>query len=163
MLSDGDHIRNLLGSYCRLIDAGDFEALGRLFAGATVCTEDGAVVAAGAEQVARLYAGTTLRHEDGTPMTQHVVANTVLEQVDEDTMRATSSYVVLQATDSLSLQAIATGTYRDTFVRAKGPEGWRYAERRFSLRHTGDLTQHLSERLATPLSGTSLVTPGVHR
>lgn len=145
MLSDGDHIRNLLGTYCRLIDAGDFDAVGRLFADATLCTEDGTVVATGAEQIAALYAGTTRRHDDGTPLTQHVVANTVLEPISEDTVRGTSNYVVLQATSSLPLQAIATGSYIDTFVRSG--EAWRFAERRFTLGRTGDLSQHLATSL----------------
>ncbi|MCL2543199.1 MAG: nuclear transport factor 2 family protein [Nocardioidaceae bacterium] len=148
MLSDGDLIRNLLGLYCRLIDAGDFAAVGRLFAAATVCTEDGSVVAAGADQVARLYADTTRRHADGTPMTQHVVANTVLEPLDEDTIRALSSYVVLQATDSLPLQPIVTGSYVDTFARTDGPVGWRFAERRITMGRAGDLSQHLGGALA---------------
>lgn len=144
MLSDGDHIRNLLGAYCRLIDAGDFDGVGRLFSGATLCDEEGRVLAAGAEQVARLYAGMTRRHDDGTPMTQHVVANTVLEPVDEDTVRATSAYVVLQATASLPLQPIITGTYLDTFARTSGHEGWRFVERRFGVGRAGDLSQHLA-------------------
>lgn len=145
MLSDGDHIRNLLGTYCRLIDAGDFDAVGRLFAEATLCTEDGTVVATGADQIAGLYATTTRRHADGTPLTQHVVANTVLEQLTPDTIRATSNYVVLQATESLPLQPIATGSYIDTFAR--GGDGWRFAERRFTLGKLGDLSQHLNTSL----------------
>ncbi|MGN6160834.1 MAG: nuclear transport factor 2 family protein [Marmoricola sp.] len=146
MLSDGDHIRNLLGTYCRLIDAGDFDAVGALFAEATLCTEDGTVVARGSSEIAALYAGTTRRHDDGTPLTQHVVANTVLDVVDDASIRATSNYVVLQATPSLPLQPIATGSYVDTFVREESA-GWRFAERRFTLARTGDLSQHLATSL----------------
>jgi len=145
MLSDGDQIRNLLGTYCRLIDAGDFDSVGRLFADATLCTEDGAVIATGAQEVAALYAAMTRRHEDGTPLTQHVVANTVLEQLTHDTIRASSNYVVFQATASLPLQPIATGKYVDTFVQ--GDAGWRFAERRFTLGRLGDMSQHLSTSL----------------
>lgn len=147
MLSDGDHIRNLLGTYCRLIDAGDFDGVGRLFADATLCTEDGTVVAAGAEEIAALYAATTRRHDDGTPLTQHVVSNTVLEPLTHASIRATSAYVVFQATATLPLQPIATGNYVDTFARTD--EGWRFAERRFTLGKLGDLSQHLT----TPLQG----------
>lgn len=143
MLSDGDHIRNLLGTYCRLIDAGDFDGVGRLFAGATLCTEDGTVVATGAEEIAALYQATTRRHDDGTPLTQHVVANTVLELLTHNTMRATSDYVVLQATESLPLQPIVTGSYIDTFAHSDD-SGWHLAERRFTLGRLGDLSQHLS-------------------
>lgn len=145
MLSDGDQIRNLLGTYCRLIDAGDFDGVGRLFAEATLCMEDGTVVATGAEEIARLYAGTTRRHEDGTPLTQHVVSNTVLEPLAPDSIRATSAYVVFQATPSLPLQSIATGRYVDTFARTE--QGWRFAERRFTLGKLGDLSQHLATAL----------------
>lgn len=144
MLSDGDHIRNLLGTYCRLIDSGDFDAVGRLFADATLCTEDGTVIATGAQEIAALYAAMTRRHADGTPLTQHVVANTVLEQLTHDTIRATSNYVVFQATESLPLQPIVTGSYVDTFVNAGE---WRFAERRFTLGKSGDLSQHLATSL----------------
>ena len=146
MLSDGDHIRNLLGTYCRLIDAGDFDGVGRLFADATLCTEDGTVVATGASEIAALYASTTRRHDDGTPLTQHVVANTVLEPLTHDAVRATSNYVVFQATATLPLQPIATGSYVDTFARV-GESGWRFAERRFTLGKLGDLSQHLTTSL----------------
>jgi len=145
MLSDGDHIRNLLGTYTRLIDAGDFDGVGRLFADATLCTEDGTVVATGATEIARLYAGTTRRHEDGTPLTQHVVANTVLEPITAEAIRATSNYVVFQVTPTLPFQPIAAGSYIDTFVRTES--AWRFAERRFTLGRTGDLSQHLATSL----------------
>ena len=141
MLSDGDQIRNLLGSYCRLIDAGDFDGVGGLFADADLCTEDGTVIASGARAAADLYAGTTRRHHDGTPLTQHLVANTVLETITPDSIRATSTYVVFQVTDTLPLQPIVTGTYVDTFVRTA--RAWRFAERRFTLGRLGDLSQHL--------------------
>jgi 3-phenylpropionate/cinnamic acid dioxygenase small subunit len=145
MLSDGDHIRNLLGTYCRLIDAGDFDGVGELFADASLCTEDGTAIARGAVEIAALYAGMTRRHDDGTPLTQHVVANTVLEEIDDRTIRGTSNYVVFQATESLPLQPIVTGSYVDTFNRTGAT--WRFAERRFTMGRTGDLSQHLATSL----------------
>ncbi|HSV41770.1 MAG TPA: nuclear transport factor 2 family protein [Nocardioidaceae bacterium] len=144
MLTDGDVIRNLLASYCRHIDAGDFDAVGQLFARGKVCDESGTVLATGAAEVAALYGSTTRRHEDGTPMTQHLVANTLLEPVDDDHVVATSTYVVLQATPDLPLQPIITGTYVDTFVRTSGDERWRFAERRFGVGRVGNLSQHLT-------------------
>ena len=144
MLTDGDVIRNLLGTYCRLVDTGDFDAVGRLFADARVCDESGAVLATGAEEVAALYASITRRYDDGTPMTQHLVANTVLDPVDAERAVATSTYLVLQATPELPLQPIVTGTYVDTFVRVPGEERWRFAERRFGIGRTGDVSRHLT-------------------
>lgn len=142
-LSDGDRIRNLLGAYCRLVDAGDFAGVGELFAHATLRDESGTVIATGAEEVEALYAGTTRRHEDGTPLTQHVIANTVFD-VDSgpDGAVATSAYVVLQAAPGLPLQPVITGSYVDTFARVDG--AWRFTDRRFSVGRTGDLSHHLT-------------------
>lgn len=150
MLSDGDHIRNLLGSYCRLIDAGDFEAVGELFAEGRLCAEDGTVFATGVREVAGIYAAMTRRHEDGTPLTQHIVANTILDPITTDEIRATSNYVVFQVTATLPLQPIVTGTYVDTFVRAGA--GWRFAERRITLGRLGNLTEHLLQPTAEEAS-----------
>ncbi len=142
-LTDGDRVRGLLGTYCRLIDAGDFAGVGALFAHATLHDEAGNVVATGAAEVKALYAATTRLHADGTPGTQHIVANTVLEEGGgADKLVATSAYVVLQATPELPLQPVITGSYVDTFVRVDGE--WRFAERRFSIGRAGDLSHHLT-------------------
>lgn len=148
VLTDGDLIRNLLASYCRLIDGGDFEAVGRLFADARICDETGTVLATGADEVTALYSSTTRKHADGTPLTQHLVVNTELEPVDDDRVVASSRYVVLQATPDLHLQPIITGSYRDTLVR--GTAGWRFEERRVGVGRLGDLSHHLTFQLAEP-------------
>ena len=142
-LTDGDRIRSLLGTYCRLIDAGDFAGVGALMARAVLCTEDGTPIATGADEVARLYAGLVRLHEDGTPGTQHVVANTVFDEPQADgSVRATSTYLVFQATPAVPLQPILTGTYADTFAQDDG--GWHFTERRFGIGRSGLLDQHLT-------------------
>lgn len=141
-LSDGDHIRSLLGTYCRLIDAGDFAGIGQLMADAVLTTEDGTVIATGADEVAALYGGIVVLHEDGTPGTQHVVVNTTLEEIDGGSIRAQSAYVVFQAVPELPLQPVVTGSYVDTFET--GSTGtWHFVERRFSIGRSGNLTHHL--------------------
>lgn len=145
MLSDGDQVRSLLGRYCHLIDAGDFDGLGTLMADAALCTEDGTPIARGAEAIADLYRGLVTLHADGTPGTQHVVANTDLTEASDTSgvITARSSYVVLQALPDLPLQPIVTGTYVDTFAR--NDEGkWRFVERRFSIGRAGNLDHHLA-------------------
>lgn len=142
-LTDGDHVRGLLGRYCQLIDAGDFAAVGALMAHAVLCTEDGTPVAAGAAEVEKLYAGLVVLHDDGTPGTQHVVANTVLSDGPNETITARSAYVVLQAVGDLPLQPIVTGSYSDTFDR--GADGqWRFRERRFGIGRAGTFEHHLA-------------------
>lgn len=143
-LSDGDRVRSLLGTYCHLIDAGDFVGIGRLMADATLRTLDGTTIATGAVEVEALYAGLVLLHDDGTPGTQHVVANTAFDEpADDGSLRATSSYVVLQATADLPLQPIVTGTYVDTFDQDRTGR-WRFRERRFGIGRQGTLAHHLT-------------------
>lgn len=139
-LTDGDHIRGLLGTYCRLIDAADFAGVGQLMAEAVLMTEDGTPIATGADEVAALYAGIVTVHDDGTPGTQHVVANTSLEELDGGAIRARSAYLVFQAVSGLPLQPVITGSYVDTFEPSGG---WHFVERRFSIGRSGDLTHHL--------------------
>jgi hypothetical protein len=141
-LTDGDHIRSLLGTYCRLIDAGDFTGLGQLMADAVLMTDDGTVIATGAAEVAALYGAIVTLHDDGTPGTQHVVANTSLEEIDGGAIRARSAYVVFQAVPELLLQPVVTGSYVDTFT-PESSGGWRFAERRFGIGRSGDLSHHL--------------------
>jgi hypothetical protein len=149
-LTDGDHIRGLLGTYCRLIDAGDFAGLGALMAGATLRTEDGTTVATGSAEVTALYTDLVRIHEDGTPMTQHLVANTVFRDPPGDgPVTATSSYVVLQATPELRLQPVIAGTYVDTFA-PDATGRWHFTERRFGIGRAGDLSHHLTTAIGEP-------------
>ena len=142
VLSDGDRIRNLLGAYCELVDAGDHAGVGALFGDEGVlAADDGTVIARGGEAIADFYARTTKRH-GGSPRTKHIVANTVLEPGDDGSVVARSSFLVLQATTELPLQPIIAGRYVDRFA-PDGAGGWRWAERRF----TADLVGHLSHHL----------------
>lgn len=145
MLTDADRIRNLLGTYCERIDAGDFDGVGALFAhGSLAAGEDGLPFCRGAIEVADFYRAGTQLHE-GSPRTKHVVADTVLEEPGVDgTVVVRSSYVVLQAVDGLPLQPIIAGRYRDTFGRDE-LDAWCFVERRFFVDLVGDLSHHLAD------------------
>jgi hypothetical protein len=147
VLSDGDLLRNLLGRYCDLMDAGDWEGVGALFAGGRLASDDGTVLAAGAEDVARFYREGTRLH-GWSPRTKHLVTNTVITlRHDGDEAEVRSSYLVLQAVEGvLALQPIITGRYVDTFVRIAAGE-WGWQERRFAVDLMGDLSEHLVYRL----------------
>jgi 3-phenylpropionate/cinnamic acid dioxygenase small subunit len=144
-MTDEDAIRNLLGRYCELIDGGDFDGVGALFADGALADEHGNELARGPAAVAAFYTAGTKLH-DGSPRTKHLVTNTVID-IDEDGRGATarSSYLVLQATAVTPLHPMITGGYRDRFERAG--RGWRFAERRFSVDLVGDLSQHLNYEL----------------
>ncbi|HLY33932.1 MAG TPA: nuclear transport factor 2 family protein [Jatrophihabitantaceae bacterium] len=139
-MSDADAIRNLLGTYCELMDAADWPGVGSLFASADLAGPDGTVVASGAAAVQAMYERGTKLY-DGSPRTRHITANSVID-VDGDDATARSSYVVFQAVDGLPLQPIITGRYRDAFVRDGA--SWRFAQRQFFVDHVGDLSHHLT-------------------
>lgn len=144
MLSDTDRIRNLLGRYCELIDAGDFDGVGALFAAGGLAAGDGPPFVSGAAAVAAFYRAGTKLH-DGSPRTKHLVLDTVFEEPGIDgTVVVRSSYVVLQATGGLALQPIIAGRYVDTFGR-DAEDGWCFIERRFHVDLVGDLSHHLAD------------------
>lgn len=143
LLGPGDQVRNLLGSYCDLIDAADYGGVGALFGDSGVLAdEQGTPLATGAADIARFYAEIVRLH-DGQQRTKHIVANTRLDPgADGTSITARSSYLVLQALEGMPLQPIITGRYLDTF-EVDGAGSWRWEERRFSVDLTGDLSQHL--------------------
>jgi 3-phenylpropionate/cinnamic acid dioxygenase small subunit len=135
-------IRNLLGTYCELMDRGDFTGLAALFAEGRLADEHGNVFASDAATIEKMWVGQTLLY-DGSPRTRHITANPIIE-VDEEAGAATcrSTYVVFQGTDAMPLQPIVSGRYADSFRRdANG--SWRWAERRYAVDHVGDVSHHL--------------------
>ena len=134
-------IRNLLGTYCELIDAGELEQVADLFADAVIRDDAGNEIARGRDGAHRLFRGTVHLY-DGSPRTRHLTTNTVID-VDEDagTATARSSFVVLQATDALALQPILVGRYRDRFGLSDGR--WTFAERAFAIDLMGDVSAHM--------------------
>lgn len=143
MLTDADRIRNLIGRYCDLMDAGDFEGIGALFVEASLAAGDGEPFARGPDEIAAFFARGTQRHDDALA-TKHLVTNLVVDEPDDDgVVLVRSSYLVLQAVEGFPLQPIITGRYHDRF--AKGAGGWYFAERRFFVDLVGDLSHHLAD------------------
>jgi 3-phenylpropionate/cinnamic acid dioxygenase small subunit len=137
-----EEIRNLLGRYCELMDAGDFAGLAALFTDATLADEHGNVFATGADEIKAMWDAQTILHE-GSPRTKHVTANPVIAlDATQGTARCTSSYVVFQAADGLALQPIITGRYDDRFARGDD-DAWHWTQRRYAVDHLGDLSHHL--------------------
>ena len=140
-------IENLLYRYAELIDAGDYEGIGELFAHGSITDEQGTPMATGAEAVAQLYHTTTRKYPDGTPKTQHILTNALVEFLDDGTAECRSRFTVLQQTDVLPLQPIISGAYVDHFENVDG--AWRYTEKRMVMRLFGDLSQHLLIEIPT--------------
>lgn len=131
-------IRNLLGTYCEVMDTADWTALGRLFADGHLVDEKGREIARGAEAVTALWS-TMVRVYDGSPRTRHLVTGPVIT-VQEQTALCRSAFTVLQQGEDGVLRIIAAGRYRDTFACTNGT--WHFTERQFLLDQEGDMSGH---------------------
>ena len=145
---DHQAIANVLYRYGYLIDAGDFDGIGRLFEHARMGAQGQSDTWSGREAIAQRYRETTrLYPETGTPRTKHCFSNLLIE-VDASGVAATceANYVVLQQTETLPLQPIITGRYHQRYEKHDG--AWRVVEHRFFVDQVGDLSQHLLFDLA---------------
>jgi SnoaL-like domain len=134
-------ITELLYRYAELIDAGDFDGVGRLLGRATFAGTRSPQTS-GAEAIAKLFAMTTRRFEDtGTPKTRHLVLNPIVEFSAERTATARSTFCVVQATDRVPLQPIVIGRYFDTF--SCDDNGWHFTGRQVDVQMMGDVSDHL--------------------
>ena len=135
-------IENLLYTYAEAIDAGDYDAVGALFAHGAICMADGSPIAVGAQAVTALYEATTRKYDDGTPRSHHVTTNLLIEIADDESSAVCRSrFTVFQQTPQLPLQPIIAGAYTDSFERVDGV--WRFVERRMRPALYGDLSKHL--------------------
>ena len=151
MASSEVQITNLLYRYAELIDSGDFDALGELFAHARidlVGDDGGTETGMPGDQVGQMMSDRVIRYDDGTPKTKHVITNPIVE-VDDDagTAECRSYYTVFQKADGdQPLQPIIAGRYVDRFERVDGV--WRWSYRDYSrIDQIGDLRRHLHRTL----------------
>jgi ketosteroid isomerase-like protein len=135
-------VRNLLATYCELIDAGDLVGLGSLFSHAVLLGPDGEEIARGATDVTTFYQR-LLHLYDGSTRTRHMLSVPIIH-VDGDMATARTGYLVAQQLGEGRAEVIAGGRYRDTFACHDGE--WRFAARQFFLDQTGDLSMHMVGR-----------------
>ena len=144
-------IQNLLHRYSDAVDRGAFEEVGEMFRHADVYfpgDESPAVKAGTGDFAAHLSRWTRRFPETGTPRTRHLCTNLIIDFDDERHARTQTYFVVFQGTDTLPLQPIITGGYRDRFEKVDG--AWRFVERREFVGETGDLSAHLLQDYAGP-------------
>ncbi len=136
-----EQIRNLLGTYCEVMDAGDFDGLGSLFGQARLTDDRGREIARGGPGVTSLWRAMVILY-DGSPRTRHLVTGPVIT-VEGDTAACRSSFTVLQQVADGPLQPIAAGRYCDVFTCTDNT--WHFTERQFFLDQEGDVSQHLRD------------------
>jgi 3-phenylpropionate/cinnamic acid dioxygenase small subunit len=142
MSTDKLEITELLYRYAELIDAGDFDGVGRLLARSTFGGPTSGSVS-GADNIAKLFAMTTRRYPEhgNTPRTRHLVLNPVVELSGDGTAATRSTFCVMQDTETVSIQPIVVGRYYDAFAR--DDQGWYFTERKVDIQMLGDVSAHL--------------------
>ncbi|MDT5005831.1 MAG: hypothetical protein QOJ24_3007 [Mycobacterium sp.] len=142
MSTDKLEITELLYQYAELIDAGDFDGVGRLLARSTFGGPASGSVS-GANNIAKLFAMTTRRYPEhgNTPRTRHLVLNPVVELSGDGTAATRSTFCVMQDTETVSIQPIVVGRYYDAFAR--DDQGWYFTERKVDIQMIGDVSAHL--------------------
>ena len=142
-MEDSRQIENLIYSYAERIDNGDLESVAALFHNAEIFSAAHDVRRTGFDEVLEMYQTSTRLYEStATPQTKHLTTNVIIE-VDEGGMKASarSYYTVIQATDSLPLQPIISGRYKDRFRKIENQ--WQFSSREMIVDLVGDLSAHL--------------------
>ena len=108
-------VHNLIARYAELLDEGDFDALGGLFARASLSFSPGGISLRGAGEIADFYQR-AIQIDDTTctPGTVHRVYNTIVAPAPSG-WQARSRYDVLQRVNDTEVKLVAFGRYFDTF------------------------------------------------
>ncbi len=141
IMDDRTAILNLIYSYSKNVDAGDFEAVGQHFAHGVYETEMGNFPGTA---IGDFFTENLRRYEDGTPKTTHINPNVILD-IDEAKGRAVAwtSILVFQLIEG-HIECIFSGWYDDEFERVDGEWIWR--RRAANSRFRGDMSHHLLAR-----------------
>lgn len=142
-MEDSRLIENLIYCYAERIDNGDLEGVAELFRDAEIASTVHNVCRTGFDEVLKMYELSCRLYEStGTPLTKHLTTNVIIE-LDESGREANarSYYTVIQAADSLPLQPIISGRYRDLFRKVEGR--WQFARREMIVDLIGNCSAHL--------------------
>ncbi len=143
-------VTDLLFEYTYLIDAGDLDGVGALFADATSRTVGSDVVLRGAAEVTAAQRF-VMRLYDGSPRTHHDVGNVIVAFEPAGTRATSRSYFTVTFAPpgpGEGPRVILTGRYEDSFALVDG--AWRFTDRLIHMDQLGDLSEHLHLDRFTP-------------
>ena len=141
--ADRTAIENLIFRYARYVDTAQYEALGELFAAASITANKTDAPLAGATVISEYWRSINKRYDCGTPRTHHVVTNLEYEPAAGGAaVHVKSAFTVFQAAPRLPLQPIACGRYDDVFEKTSGT--WRFRSKHIEVTLLGDMSQHLN-------------------
>jgi 3-phenylpropionate/cinnamic acid dioxygenase small subunit len=141
-MTDLAAITALVHAYARLLDDGDLDGIARLFEHATWRSTATGEVYRGTDEVRRVYDRVQLY--DGSPRTAHLITN--LDVTLDDGARTAAAHCCFTVLHGIvpgePVEVILTGTYEDRFEKVAGR--WRFADRLFAVRLSGDLRTHFA-------------------
>jgi ketosteroid isomerase-like protein len=137
--SDYARIATLLYRYAELLNTGQFNAVGALFARGQVRVQGNPQAYEGADAVAQMYRSTVTVPAKG-PNSLLYTTNLQVE-VDGDNAMAKSYFVALHERPGQLLPVVG-GRYRDELQYYNG--AWEFRERLMMIDMLGDLGDHLS-------------------
>jgi len=142
-MEDCRQIENLIYSYAEHIDNGDLEGVAALFRDAEIVSTVHNSRREGFDEVLQMYRLSCRLYEStGTPLTKHLTTNVIIDlEENSEAAAARSYYTVIQATESLPLQPIICGRYKDSFRKVAGK--WQFARREMFVDLIGDCSAHL--------------------
>ena len=140
-------VENLVHRYAEMIDGGDFDGLGGLFARGSVHFVPGGLSIHGAKEVTRFYEKSiVIDGATGTPGTVHWVSNLII-QGDAEGLLSRSRYRVTLNVGGEPPRLIATGRYFDHFFIEDSQVY--FSQRRVVSEYIGDTSGHLRQGLFT--------------
>jgi len=142
MTDDSTQIANLLYRYAELFDQGRFDDVIDLFNEACFVLAEGKELPPSAMR--QLWDDLVILY-DGLPRTRHLCTNPQIF-INENEAECRSCYLVFQATDTLPLQPIVSGTYHDRFF--KTADGvWKFKSRQYkTMDLIGDTSNHMRQQ-----------------
>ena len=139
-----EEIRQLIHSYCWMVDASDFEGLAEFFKYADISYDGEIAISQDGRAQADTFRESTKRYEDGLPHTMHLVCDPMIDvDVENGTATAKHYTIVVQGLTGEFGPEVKVMDYKyDTFAYRDGK--WVLTARDMRNLAVGDLSTHLN-------------------
>lgn len=142
MSNDYVAISNLVFRYAELLDSGDSDGVGELFADGEFSSAQLGGPYRGREAVAAHFRDKAKLFDDGLPWAKHITTNLMIEIADAGTSAICRSvftgFQEVPGTQQIIL--LGVGRYFDDFAKSKG--AWHFTRRRLVRDLTGDMSSY---------------------
>lgn len=139
-----EEIRQLIHSYCWMVDAADYDGLAEFFKYADVSYDGEVAISQDGKAQAETFKQSTIRFEDGLPHTMHLVIDPIIDiDVEAGTATAKHYTIVIQGKTGEFGPDVKIMDYKyDTFAYRDGT--WVLTARDMRNLAIGDLSKHIN-------------------